>query len=72
MAIYLASKFGDALDDAREPMMTLARSLPPANLARSAFRLYEEFRPTVPAGMSGSGAKGKLGLGKITALARGA
>ena len=67
---YLASKFGDALDDAREAMRTLAHSLPTADLARSACRLYEQFRPTVPAGVSGWGAKGTLNLGRIIALAK--
>ena len=67
---YLVSKFGDALDDAREAMRALARSLPPVELARSAFRLYERFRPSVPAGTSGWGAKGKLDLAKIEGLGR--
>ena len=65
---YLASKFGDALEDARKAMATLARSLPPAELARTAFRLYEQFRPGVPAGVGGWGAKGTLSLKKIASL----
>ena len=66
---YLESKFGDALDDATSAMKTLARSMPPKTLARDAYRLYEKFRPSVPAGVSGWGAAGQLDLGKIRALA---
>jgi len=68
---YLVSKFGDALGDARRAMTALARSLPPKELALSAFRLYEQFRPTVPAGAGGWGAKGKLDLRKLEGLGRG-
>lgn len=66
---YLASKFGDALADVRAAMMDLARSRRPAVLAEEAFRLYEHFRPAVPAGESGWGAQGTLSLRKIRALA---
>ena len=69
---YLVSKFGDALDDTRKAMTILACSIPPAELAGSAFRLYEQLRPTVPAGAGGWGAKGKLDLEKIQALAQSA
>jgi len=68
---YLVSKFGDALDDVQHAMTALARSVPPAELTRSAFRLYEQFRPTVPPGTGGWGAKGKLDLSKIHALVHG-
>jgi hypothetical protein len=69
---YLASKFGDALKDTTGAMRSLARSLPPSELAAKGFDLYVRFRPGVPEGESGWGAKGKLELGKIVALAKGA
>ena len=62
---YLESKFGDSLREVRQAMMTLARSVSPTDLARSAFRLYEQFRPAIPAGTAGWGAKGVLDIGKI-------
>ena len=40
---YLASKFGDRLGEVRAAMERLAASVPPAELARVAFRLYERF-----------------------------
>jgi hypothetical protein len=49
----------------------LARSREPEALAEECFRLYEEFRPGVPEGESGWGAKGTLSLKKIEQLARG-
>ncbi|HET6466928.1 MAG TPA: hypothetical protein VFG43_00995 [Geminicoccaceae bacterium] len=67
---YLASKFGDALDEVREAMVRLARSLPPEDLALRAYGLYEEFRPAVPAGERGWGAAGVLDLARLEALAR--
>ena len=51
-------------------MEALARSLPPGELTRQAFRLYERFRPAVPEGEAGWGAAGLLDIGKITALTR--
>ena len=67
---YLRSKFADRYDDAREAMEKLARALPPRKLAAAAYALYEEFRPSVPAGVSGWGATGKLDLDRIAKLAR--
>ena len=67
---YLAGKFGDALGEARAAMETLAASLPPGELARQAFRLYEQFRPAVPSGEAGWGKAGTLDLGKVTGLVR--
>ena len=66
---YLESKFGEALDDTRAAMGTLAKSLARDELAVSAFSLYESFRPGIPAGVRGWGAKGVLDLAKIRALA---
>ena len=66
---YLTKSFGSALDEATAAMTELARSMPVDALARSAFRLYEQFRPSIPAGTAGWGAKGKLSLEKIRELA---
>jgi hypothetical protein len=65
---YLAGKFGDRLADARAAMAELAAACEPADLHRRGFRLYEQFRPSVPAGESGWGAKGELDLAKVRAL----
>ena len=66
---YLKSKFGEALPAVRAAMVTLAKSRRPEVLADEAFHLYEQFRPSVPAGEAGWGAKGTLSLAKIVALA---
>ncbi len=68
---YLASKFGDHLDEVRAAMEQLAASLSPDELNRHGFALYEAFRPAVPAGARGWGAAGELDLDRIAALARG-
>jgi len=65
---YLAGKFGDRLEEARAAMAELAAVCEPADLYRRGFRLYEQFRPSVPAGESGWGAKGELDLAKVRAL----
>ena len=66
---YIASKLGDATDDVRQAMQALAKSRPPKQLALEAFHLYEQFRPAVPGGAAGWGAKGKLDLATIRKLA---
>jgi hypothetical protein len=50
--------FGDRLGEARTAIEALAAAFPPAELNRVAFRLYERFRPDVPEGAQGWGAKG--------------
>src|SRR4051794_1450672 len=65
---YLAGKFGERLEDARQAMAELAAAHEPADLHRRGFRLYEQFRPGVPAGESGWGALGELDLAKVCAL----
>ncbi len=50
---YVARAFGDRLGEARAAMEALAASLPPAEVNRVGFRLYERFRPDVPAGAEG-------------------
>ena len=67
---YLESKFGDALTEVRKAMMKLAEAFRPDELAENAFRLYEQFRPQIPEGVSGWGAKGELDLGLIRKLAQ--
>lgn len=66
---YLNKKFGDHLDDVRRELEGLARSHSPEDLAREAFALYEKFRPAVPRGEKGWGAKGALDLGAVRKLA---
>jgi len=67
---YLESKFGDALEMARAAMRDLANAFRPEQLRENAFSLYEEFRPAIPPGVAGWGAKGKLDIGRIRSLAR--
>lgn len=67
---YLEQKFGDALDDARAAFQALARARKPTALAHEAFALYEAFRPAIPAGQRGWGAKGLLDLDRVRALAK--
>jgi len=65
---YLAEKFGDALPESRAVMEQLAASRSPAQLGRTAFGLYEKFRPKIPHGTKGWGAEGVLDLDAIAAL----
>jgi hypothetical protein len=67
---YLAKKFGEHLAEARRAMEILAASLSPHELATRGFLLYEKFRPQVPEGKKGWGAKGELDLDLIRRLAR--
>ena len=50
-------------------MEELAGSVEPAELNRTGFRFYEHFRPEVPPGTKGWGAKGVLELSRIRAAA---
>lgn len=65
---YLEGKFGEALESVRRVMNELARAFRPEDLARQAFSLYESFRPAIPEGVCGWGAKGELDLDRIRAL----
>lgn len=67
---YLDQKFRDDLGDVEEAMEELAKSVPPKRLAEEAYDLYVKFRPTVPEGEKGWGAKGDLDLRKIRSLAK--
>jgi hypothetical protein len=65
---YLAGKFKDRLEDARACMAELAAAFDADDLHRRGFRLYERFRPAIPAGERGWGAAGELDLAAIQAL----
>jgi hypothetical protein len=64
---YLTKAFGGQLDEVREAMEELATHYEPAELNRIGFRLYERFRPEIPAGNAGWGARGVLEIDKIRA-----
>jgi hypothetical protein len=65
---YLEQKFGGDLKDVRDAMIALALAFTPALLAGEAYPLYEQFRPSIPAGKGGWGAKGDLDLGLLKSL----
>jgi len=67
---YLSDKFGDDLKTVRSAMEKLAKAYRPKELAHDACRLYERFRPDIPEGKKGWGAKGDLDLGLIGRLAK--
>jgi hypothetical protein len=48
----------------------LAQSFSPGEIAARAYRLYEQFRPEIPAGVKGWGASGELDLDSIEAPSR--
>jgi hypothetical protein len=50
---YLESKFGCNLGSAMRAMVKLAHSMPVEEIAARAYHLYEEFRPAIPAGVTG-------------------
>ena len=64
---YLVKAFGDHLAAVRAAMEELAGRYDPAELNRIGFRLYERFRPDVPQGNEGWGAKAVLDVAKILA-----
>lgn len=66
---YLAQKFGADLPEVETAMRALARAHPPKHLDAIGFALYERFRPEIPEGVRGWGAKGRLDLETIRAMA---
>ncbi len=66
---YLDQKFGTDLAAVKAAMTALAKSVPPRQLEQKAFTLYEAFRPEIPEGARGWGAKGVLDLDRIRRLA---
>jgi hypothetical protein len=67
---YLSDKFGDDLKAVRSTLQKLAKSYKPQELPHNACLLYERFRPDIPAGKKGWGAKGDLDLGLIGRLGK--
>jgi hypothetical protein len=67
---YLQNKFGGDLKAVRSTMEKLARAYRPKVLAEKAYSLYELFRPAIPEGTRGWGARGDLDLGLIARLAK--
>ncbi|HMB22986.1 MAG TPA: hypothetical protein VKP08_09165, partial [Anaerolineales bacterium] len=67
--LYLKQKFGDDFDEARAAMQKLAKAYTPKQLESKAYDLYEKFRPEIPEGKKGWGAKGELDLDYIRSLA---
>ena len=68
VARYLDQKFGDDFDRVRQAMAALAEAYDPEDLNSDAYGLYERFRPKIPAGVRGWGAKGDLDLDLIRSL----
>jgi hypothetical protein len=62
--------FGKHLEAARQAMAELAAAHDSADLYRRGFRLYENFRPSVPAGESGWDAQGELDIDAIREVVR--
>jgi len=60
----------DDLKVVRSAMQKLAKAYKSSELAHDAYPLYERFRPEIPAGKKGWGAKGDLDLGLIGRLAK--
>ncbi len=67
---YLEQKFGDRLEDVRGAMEQLAKAYSPRELETRAYDLYEKFRPEIPEGKKGWGAKGALDLDYVRSLAK--
>ena len=68
---YFTTKFGEDLEEVSTAMEELASSYEPEELNKVAFRLYEKFRPEIPKGKGGWGAKGELKLDFIRSLGAG-
>jgi hypothetical protein len=67
---YLEQKFGHDLENVEAVLKALAKAYQPEKLATLAYSLYEKFRPNVPDGQRGWGAKGELDLNYIRSLAK--
>jgi len=67
---YLERAFGANLKPVRVVLRKLAGTWEPEELERGAYALYEQFRPAVPNGAGGWGAKGELNLDSIRRLGR--
>jgi hypothetical protein len=67
---YLKQRFGEDYEAARAAMEKLAKAYTPKQLEKKAYDLYEKFRPEIPEGKKGWGAKGELDLEYIRSLAK--
>ena len=67
--LYLKQKFGDDFEEVRAALEKLAKAFTPRQLESKAYALYEKFRPAIPEGKKGWGAKGELDLDYIRSLA---
>jgi hypothetical protein len=67
---YLRQKFGENYEGARAAMEKLAKAYTPKQLESKAYDLYEKFRPQIPEGTKGWGAKGELDLDYIRSMAK--
>jgi hypothetical protein len=65
---YLQGKFGADLPAVRQVMRQLAEAFSPEDLTERAMSLYEQFRPAIPPGVRGWGAKGELKLDLVRSL----
>ncbi|MEW6750803.1 MAG: hypothetical protein AB1505_07470 [Candidatus Latescibacterota bacterium] len=65
---YLEQKLGEHYPAVRQAMEGLAASFSKEELEARAYRLYERFRPAIPEGRAGWGAKGKLDLELVRSL----
>jgi hypothetical protein len=63
-------KFGADLKAVRSAVQKLAKVYRPQELAHGTYRLYERFRPDLPEGKRGWGAKGDLDLVLVGRLAK--
>jgi len=66
----LEQRFGPNYPIVRDAMEHAVRSFRPAELAAAAYGMYERFRPSVPPGTRGWGARGALDLDFIRSLAK--
>ena len=67
---YLRSKLGEHYETVRTAMEELARSFPREELPGKAYVVYERFRPSIPSGRRGWGARGELKLDLVRSLAK--
>ena len=70
VATYLKQRFGEDYEEARAAMEKLAKAYTPKQLESKAYGLYEKFRPEIPEGKKGWGAKGELDLEYILSLVK--
>ncbi|MCO5593525.1 hypothetical protein L7F22_047539 [Adiantum nelumboides] len=71
VAAYLHRSFGANYERAKGAMEDLANSFSSEEVGKAAYPLYEKFRPTVPHGMKGWGAKGFLDVESMRAMRKG-